>query len=530
MRFSILHFVSVALAAAADYDLLHIDSLKIKDTLNITAGDIVRSNKGVGLFVREVVHKPYFSTYKVDLSTDMCPFKDADSGVCGNRACAIETMEQDPDLPWEMQSQFLSKLREDSISSDAPEGSVEECAPETETIFAYPPHDYCYPEDESSDSRGVWVDLNDNTERFTGYSGPHAHKVWRAVYQENCFGYSGDDESAEYTHKGPESAQAQLANVFSGDRYAKQELGGEENRIALNKDQQCVEQRLFYRLLSGMQASISAHLCYDYLNQTTGKWGPNLPLFMERVGDHQERLNNLFFNYVLVSRALTKLQGYIQLLSFSSSCPQLDSQVRFELHRIGHYLSRKPQTGDTAPGFGLNETELFHSPESKPLKDEFRKRVRNVNALMSCTGCERCRLWGKIQTAGYGTALKILFELPENPEEDPELVSEVLSSLRRSELVALVQTFARLSHSVSCVGFFSRRLLETVVDKYSFSYQIHFHWQEMKRAFRFFLDAYINFPRNIWRILVFHANIYWNRFVGKQVTLSLIEQLEKSEL
>lgn len=33
---------------------------------------------------------------------------------------------------------------------------------------------------------------------------------------------------------------------------------------------------------------------------------------------------------------------------------------------------------------------------------------------MDCVGCDKCRLWGKIQTSGVGTALKILFELDEN--------------------------------------------------------------------------------------------------------------------
>ena len=32
---------------------------------------------------------------------------------------------------------------------------------------------------------------------------------------------------------------------------------------------------------------------------------------------------------------------------------------------------------------------------------------------MDCVGCDKCRLWGKIQTTGLGTALKVLFELDE---------------------------------------------------------------------------------------------------------------------
>lgn len=33
---------------------------------------------------------------------------------------------------------------------------------------------------------------------------------------------------------------------------------------------------------------------------------------------------------------------------------------------------------------------------------------------MDCIGCDKCRLWGKVQTTGVATALKVLFEMDEN--------------------------------------------------------------------------------------------------------------------
>lgn len=35
----------------------------------------------------------------------------------------------------------------------------------------------------------------------------------------------------------------------------------------------------------------------------------------------------------------------------------------------------------------------------------------HCSALMDCVGCEKCRLWGKLQVSGLGTALKILFSV-----------------------------------------------------------------------------------------------------------------------
>jgi hypothetical protein len=66
---------------------------------------------------------------------------------------------------------------------------------------------------------------------------------------------------------------------------------------------------------------------------------------------------------------------------------------------------------------------------------------------MDCIGCDKCRLWGKLQVNGYGTALKILFDYDENKNgENPPL--------RRTELVALINTFGRISHSLAAVRSF----------------------------------------------------------------------------
>lgn len=37
-----------------------------------------------------------------------------------------------------------------------------------------------------------YVNLLENPERFTGYSGPSAQRVWQAIQQENCFGEQND--------------------------------------------------------------------------------------------------------------------------------------------------------------------------------------------------------------------------------------------------------------------------------------------------------------------------------------------------
>jgi len=66
---------------------------------------------------------------------------------------------------------------------------------------------------------------------------------------------------------------------------------------------------------------------------------------------------------------------------------------------------------------------------------------------MDCVGCDKCRLWGKLQTQGLGTALKILFsekEIQKLPENSPSKGFQ----LTRQEIVALLNAFGRLSTSI----------------------------------------------------------------------------------
>lgn len=45
---------------------------------------------------------------------------------------------------------------------------------------------------------------------------------------------------------------------------------------------------------------------------------------------------------------------------------------------------------------------------------------------MDCVDCDKCRLWGKLQTHGMGTALKILFsDLPSKDKNSQNTMENV---------------------------------------------------------------------------------------------------------
>lgn len=73
-------------------------------------------------------------------------------------------------------------------------------------------------------------------------------------------------------------------------------------------------------------------------------------------------------------------------------------------------------------------------------------------------GCEKCRLWGKLQFMGVGVAMKILFaDQPPLPGSTDATVgaaagAEAPLSLTRNEVVALVNLLHRVAMSVAAVG------------------------------------------------------------------------------
>ena len=394
----------------------------------------------------------FFSYYRVNLFDKECPFWSDSNSLCGNIACAVNTIESEEDIPLTWRAEELSKLEgpkaghpgrklqkerpkdrplQGMLGDDVGESCIVEYDDECDE------RDYCVPEDEGASGKGDYVSLVENPERFTGYMGPGAHQVWDAIYRENCFVKPDEEQSSSVN---PQFGGMGLQAVHDFQNVIQKEM----KRIdGLPFDNECVEKRVFHRLISGMHASISTHLCWDYLNQTTGQWHPNMQCYKERLHDHPERISNMYFNYALLSRAVAKLRKHLDNYTFCSSDPTQDKETKAKVSLLTNKLANQPPIFD--------EKTMFQDPSAVGLKEDFRNRFRNVSRLMDCVGCDKCRLWGKLQVNGYGTALKVLFEYDEtkNGENPP---------LRRLELVALINTLGRISHSLAAARSFHRTL------------------------------------------------------------------------
>ncbi|KAK5663545.1 hypothetical protein OQA88_3976 [Cercophora sp. LCS_1] len=408
----------------------------------------------------------FFSYYRVNLFHKKCPFWNDENGMCGNIACAVETLDNEEDIPAVWRASELGKLEGPRakhpgkvIQRSQPlrplqgglgEGVGESCVVEYDDECD--DRDYCVPEDESSSSKGDYVSLLRNPERFTGYAGDGARQVWDAIYRENCFQKSSFPRSASLGKSGVPRGPAAMDFKAVIDAVGRQQLLEQERqhnpltpfvaKTGLEAEDECLEKRVFYRVISGMHASISTHLCWDFLNQTTGQWQPNLGCYVNRLHKFPDRISNLYFNYALLSRAVAKIGPYLSQRDDYTFClgdGDQDAATRAKVLAVTEKAASVPQLFD--------ESLMFKNGEGPSLKEDFRNRFRNVSRLMDCVGCDKCRLWGKLQTAGYGAALKVLFEFDNNNKLEPPF-------LKRTELVALFNTYARLSSSMQAIKNF----------------------------------------------------------------------------
>uniref|UniRef100_A0A8C5HTN0 Endoplasmic reticulum oxidoreductase beta n=1 Tax=Gouania willdenowi TaxID=441366 RepID=A0A8C5HTN0_GOUWI len=388
--------------------------------------------------IKKLTERDYFRYYKVNLKRP-CPFW-ADDGHCAIKDCHVEPCPEVKLTDSIIQTNLFYSQAANTNSDMAECEQANELGAINSTLsnqskeaFAdWARHDdaqdhFCELDDETSPD-AEYVDLLLNPERFTGYKGPSAWRVWNSIYEENCF-----KPRSVYRPLNPLVPSRGMLCLIPF--------------LSL-----CLEKRVFYRLISGLHSSINIHLCADYLldeGWSRSVWGPNIQEFRRRFdtaetkGEGIRRLKNLYFLYLIELRALYKVAPYFEraFINLYTGNAQEDGDTKNLLLQIFNELRAFPMHFD--------EKSMFagHKLEAKTLKEEFRLHFKNISRIMDCVGCSKCRLWGKLQTQGLGTALKILFsekEIKNLPEHSPSKGFQ----LTRQEIVALLNGFCRLSTSI----------------------------------------------------------------------------------
>lgn len=453
----------------------------------ITIAD-VNSFNNIHIFPRlsSIVSMPYFRFVKLNLAKK-CNLWPDDPGKCSERNCRIEFCKE-ADIPADIladeknsnsNSRSSSKSKSSlQIKNEMNRGESSENTKlddyldcdEQEKLSQI--NDTISHEDEQSmdslfecsyDEDGQYIDLLLNPERYTGYSGTSAHRIWRSIYEENCF----------FSH--PTAKQLISKNAFS------------------MPDNLCYEERIFYRAISGLHTSINIHLCSFYPQKSIASattFTLNVPEFTRRFKGKDNYLTNLYFVYMLELRALAKIDKYlINYVNWQSTNDAETSiaTTRDAIKSLLRVLKKSPAS--------FNETDLFNSITNNShftlpsIAYEFAGHFKNITSnIMDCVACDKCKLWGKIQTHGLGTAFKILTTHEDiisksfseggnfSSENEPFSVDAHRDSKRlsrnksrfhltRHEITCLINGFAKLSQSIHFLQQYDQLLSQKYSDQ-----------------------------------------------------------------
>eukprot|EP01061_Rhynchopus_euleeides_P045194 TRINITY_DN8033_c0_g1_i1.p1 TRINITY_DN8033_c0_g1~~TRINITY_DN8033_c0_g1_i1.p1 ORF type:complete len:1092 (+),score=366.09 TRINITY_DN8033_c0_g1_i1:259-3534(+) len=206
----------------------------------------------------------------------------------------------------------------------------------------------------------------------------------------------------------------------------------------------CYEERVLYRLLSGMHTSINVHISNSFYppsrKRGNTEYLSNPQRFMDQYASKPEYIQNLHFSFVVVLRALVKAAPILRRVAIDTGDAEEDERTKVLLHR----LLDTPILTSCRPVFTAFDEGLMFQEKDKPdLKTRFKWVFKNVSAELDCVTCQKCKLHGKVFVLGLGTALKTLL-VPESL-----LLSQPMA---HEEVVALVNTAGKLSASINYVS------------------------------------------------------------------------------
>lgn len=433
MRFTfILLFLTLCnVINASDWFEMLLDGNK---SINDTICDIntVRKANSQHLhsILEELVNTTYFRLFKVP-KDGKCPLDDdieeeknpelcegspfsfsgrlASNGLFGEftqestSSCAVDLEDLDHSITKQEDTALIRAMEEVDLL----------CDDETSPSFWL---NICEPLQTEEEENEKFINLQKNIERYTGYNGT---KIWSAIYEMIC---SSSTESSD-----------------------------------LQGDGLCLEERLIYRVISGLHSSISTHISLAYhrkaklspksdstkQDSSDVQYSPNPTHFIHVVGSHPERVENLFFSFLILLRSLKKAD---KLLLNTHTFNNLDIHEDIKIKQLISYLLQSAVLTSCNPVFkAFDETLLFKDLENKDslkLKRLVKEKFMNVSSLFNCVRCQSCKLHGKLELLGIGTALKILFI----PESHLDIVQ-----LSREEIIALFNTLYSFSESIQAI-------------------------------------------------------------------------------
>jgi ERO1-like protein alpha len=200
-----------------------------------------------------------------------------------------------------------------------------------------------------------YLNLNKNPERRTGYNGSH---VWKAIYEDNLHGKLGSFKEMDY------------------------------------------EERVLYKLVSGLHASVTIHVALQYHkpfegneSETQQEWAPEAKHFRMHFAQHPERLKNLHFAFAVLLRAVHRAAPYFRNYSFETGDDEEDKMATELVHQILNTSFVADQAASKRVSEAFDEESLFRDDDEDAdvqaaRKEKFKSVFHNISELTDCITCQ----------------------------------------------------------------------------------------------------------------------------------------------
>ncbi|KAI4838360.1 endoplasmic reticulum oxidoreductin [Plasmodium brasilianum] len=361
--------------------------------LGLHVQDIEKDAYKIYPILKELKQKDYFRIFKVNLHLS-CKFLKVNEKCKELKKCNVCECEND-DIPYNFRTNEI-EIIEDKLSNEDLKKTFTESKLYKDILGIYAP---------SNEGFISYVDLVFNSPSFTDYEGKN---IWNMIYKENCFQHS-ENECKEMNsfYKIISGMQSNIAVLSSEYYYLKNDFVFGE----MYKD-------------NSIKNDYFKNINYDY----------NITFFKEKIALHPDRIENLYFTFAILLRALCRLKSLFRQCKCNSGFEENDKEA---IKLLNDLLEQ---------GYHSCLSEEFLEPIFPTHGKEILSKFMNITNILDCVPCVKCRLHGKLKT----TALQIALV---------EGVSyEHIGSLERNEITAIINALYYFADSILIINKFEERL------------------------------------------------------------------------
>ena len=209
------------------------------------------------------------------------------------------------------------------------------------------------------------------------------------------------------------------------------------------------EDKILGKIIKGWFVNTNFYIGCNFKNRQTNYTYVNISFVTNKFLDNKENIDNLFFLYSLMLKALNKSIPFLLEYNYSSGNISEDEKTiklikEIFINGLKNIESIKDSFKDSNYYF-----DNFLSSNKIP---EIINKFKKISTIINCETCPKLRIYEKLEFFGIGTMLKILFS---------SSLADLKKFISRNELVSFINLFAKLSQSVNNIQIVNEGIIKS---------------------------------------------------------------------